>query len=190
MSARMRRYFRYADDATESVGTLIRLRAPWLIIGLSIGTLITLLVSRFEDVLSQQVSLAFFIPLIVYMSDAVGTQTETIYVRNLNTRAKETWFSRYLIKELAVGLIVGICSGLIMAGVAWFWLKDAKLAITVGLAMLASMTAAAAFALIIPTFLHHKTKIDPAVVAGPFTTVLQDMLSLTIYFLIASAIIL
>ena len=73
----------YADDAKEKVGFLLRLRLPWLIIGLVGGTLASFLVSRFEEILSQNISLAFFLPLIVYMSDAVGTQTETIFVRNL-----------------------------------------------------------------------------------------------------------
>jgi magnesium transporter len=178
----------YADDATEKVGLLIKLRLPWLILGLVFGTAITFMISRFERVLAEQVSLAFFIPVIVYMSDAFGTQTETIYVRNLTL--KQAKFSVYLIKELLLGLVVGSLSGLLLGVFAYIWIESASVAITVGLALFASITTAAVTALIVPTLLHKVAKIDPAVGAGPFTTVLQDMISLLLYFGIASAIIL
>ena len=178
----------YADDSTEDVSLLLKLRMPWLIIGLGIGIIITFVVSRFEAVLDQQVSLAFFIPVIVYMSDAVGTQTETIYIRNLSK--KQIKFSIYFFKELAVGLAVGSIAGALLGLFAWVWLGSSSVAITVGLALLASITTAAVVALIIPTILHRGFKVDPAVGAGPFTTVLQDLISLVIYFIIASLIIL
>src|SRR5688572_3235121 len=170
--ARFRRQFKrliYVDDATEEVGLLIRLRLPWLVVGLIVGTGITFVVSRFETVLNEQVSLAFFIPVIVYMSDAVGTQTETIYVRNLSLRQAK--FSVYLVKELLLGLIIGAVSGFLIGSFAWLWLSAAKVAITVGLATFASITSSAVIALIIPTLLHKFGHSDPAVGAGPFTTV-------------------
>ncbi|MBI4100942.1 magnesium transporter [Candidatus Microgenomates bacterium] len=177
-----------ADDATEQVGLLLRLRLPWLIVGLMIGTVITFVISRFEKVLSEQLSLAFFIPIIVYMSDAVGTQTETIYVRNLSHQQAK--FSIYFIKELTLGLVIGAISGGLVGVVAWVWLGSPSVAATVALAMWASITVAAIFALFVPTLLHKVAHVDPAVGAGPFTTVLQDLISLLIYFLIAGAIIL
>ncbi len=39
--------------------------------------------SLFEASLKDNITLAFFLPLVVYMADAVGTQTETILVRAL-----------------------------------------------------------------------------------------------------------
>jgi len=178
----------YADDATEEVGLLIRMRLPWLILGLVFGTMITFMVSRFEHVLAEQVSLAFFIPVIVYMSDAFGTQTETIYVRNLSL--KQAKFSVYLFKELMLGLVVGSISGFLLGSFAYIWRDSLAIGATVGLALFVSITSSSMVALIVPTILHKLVRIDPAVGAGPFTTVLQDMISLLIYFAIASAIIL
>ena len=37
-----------------------------------------IIVGRFEDQLDKKVLLAFFLPVVVYMADAVGTQTETV----------------------------------------------------------------------------------------------------------------
>lgn len=187
---RFNKHLTYADDAKEGVSLLIRIRLPWLIVGLAVGTLITFLVSRFESVLADEVSLAFFIPIIIYMSDAVGTQTETIYVRNMSVDDKQAKFSKYFFKELILGMTIGAICGFTIGLVAYFWLDSFQVALTVGLAMLASMSAAAVFALVVPSLLHKVASIDPAVGAGPFTTVMQDMISLLIYFLIASAIIL
>ena len=44
----------------------------------------TAIVGGFEDQLEMNVLLAFFIPAIVYMADAVGTQTETVLIRALS----------------------------------------------------------------------------------------------------------
>ena len=41
------------------------------------------IVASFEDELRAEVLLAFFVPAIVYMADAVGTQTETVVIRGM-----------------------------------------------------------------------------------------------------------
>lgn len=50
-------------------------RAPWLLGGLVGGLVAAYTVSRFESYLEAQILLAAFIPTIVYMADAVGSQT-------------------------------------------------------------------------------------------------------------------
>lgn len=175
-----------ADDATEGIGLLLRLRFPWLLLGLVGGALASFLVSRFESILSQNIALAFFVPMIVYMSDAVGTQTETIYVRNL--AKKQIRLLSYLTKELAIGFLLGIVFGLLIGIFAYLWLNSVETAFTVALAMAVNVTIAPAVALLTASFLH-KEHSDPALGAGPFSTVLQDIISLLIYFLIASLIL-
>ena len=76
------------DDATESVDHLIEHRVPWLFMGLLGGLVTVFIISRYEAILALDVRLAFFIPVIVYLSDAVGTQTETIYIRALAYKKK------------------------------------------------------------------------------------------------------
>ena len=68
----------YADDDTESVRTLVRLRFPSLICGLFLGIAISFLTSRFEEVLSKNIQVAYFLPFVIYMAAAVGTQTEAM----------------------------------------------------------------------------------------------------------------
>jgi magnesium transporter len=61
-----------------------RHRFPWLLVGLAGVMLATDIVGMFEAQLQVNILLAFFVPGIVYLADAVGTQTETIVVRGLS----------------------------------------------------------------------------------------------------------
>lgn len=176
-----------ADDATESLSLLIRLRVPWLFAGLIGGFLASMLMGKHEAALNQDVRLAFFIPFIVYLSDAVGTQTETIYVRN-SGKKRDPHFHQYLLKETLLGCSFGVLFGILTTLFTYVWLRDALLSVTVGTAMGVSIAVAPLVALLIArTFQlrHH----DPAAGAGPFTTILQDVASILIYFAIASAVL-
>ncbi|HLD11930.1 MAG TPA: magnesium transporter [Patescibacteria group bacterium] len=176
----------FTDDAHQRILTLVRLRFPWLTLGLLGGILASVLVSRFEHLLTQNISLAFFVPIIVYMADAVGTQTETMYVRSLSSTPVH--FLKYLFKEFVLGIILGSIFGLLVGFFAWIWIGSTVIAFTVGLAMLANVAIAPVVALIVPEILFEEHT-DPALGAGPFATVIQDVISLFVYFLIAAVII-
>lgn len=184
MSKKVRQY---ADDATESVGTLLKFRLPWLFIGVSLSLCTAVLVSKFESILSSDPRLVFFIPLIIYMSDSVGTQTATIYIRNLNL--PQARFRNYIMKELSIGICMGAFFGLFVAFVAHLWLRDGdQVAITVGLAMWASIATATVFSLV-TTATMDRLGIDPASGVDPIVSVFQDVISLTIYLTVATLII-
>lgn len=176
----------YANDATESIKQLLVIRLPWLFLGLVLSLGTAFVVSRYESILSADTRLVFFIPLIVYVSDAVGTQTATIYIRNLTK--KQATFRTYFLKELFVGFFIGMVFGLATAAATLIWLQSETIALTVGLAMWASITSATVFALGTAAFLN-KLNIDPASGADPLVTVAQDVISLLIYFAIATLII-
>lgn len=177
----------YADDDTESVRLLLRLRIPPLVIGLFLGLGISLLTSKFEEVLTSRVHVAFFIPFIVYIADAIGTQTQTIYARDL--RSGHAKFSTYLLKESALGIILGSLFGLICYGVIILWLKDSLLALSVGVAVASVVVVAPLIALVVTEFLNDLHE-DPAVGSGPITTVIQDAISIFLYGTIVTSILL
>jgi magnesium transporter len=176
----------YANDATESIGLLLRIRLPWLFLGLVLSLGTAFVVSKYEDILSADTRLVFFIPLIVYVSDSVGTQTATIYIRNL--AKKQAVFKTYIWKELFVGFFIGMVFAVVTGVATHFWLGSYDIAITVGLAMWASITTATVFALSTAALLN-KFKFDAASGADPLVTVAQDVISLLIYFAIATLII-
>jgi len=174
------------DDTQESVGHLFRHRFPWLVFGLIGGLFTTVIISKYEAILSGDIRLAFFIPIIVYMSDAVGTQTETIYIRHIRKKGGD--FVQYILKETALGLSLGAFFGLAIGLFAWYWLNSFAVGFTVGLAMFLNVTLAPILATVIPTILYKEHN-DPALGSGPLATIIQDFISLLIYFALASAII-
>jgi magnesium transporter len=175
------------NTTSESVEHLLQDRIPWLLLGLGGGIVATIIVSNYEAILSADLRLAFFIPIIVYLSDAVGTQSETIFIRSLGN--KKINFLNYVLKESLVGLALGFLFGLFLGIFAAIWLGSIAIAFTVGIAAMINLTIAPILAVIIPTLIRKQHK-DPALGAGPVATIIQDMLSLLVFFFIASVIIL
>lgn len=175
------------EDDKLGIFTLVRLRVPSLAVGLALGLALSFVTSEFEEVLRQNVEAVFFIPFVVYMADAMGTQTQTIYTRGL-TRGKAKFFT-YLVKETALGVLVGFLFGVLAAVAALFWFKSMALAMVVGTAMLAAVGTAPIIALVVTEVLELEHQ-DPAVGAGPIATVIQDVVSITIFGWVASSILL
>ena len=178
---------KYADDDTESVRFLLRLRIPSLAVGLLLGLVLSFVTSRFEEVLAANISVAFFIPFVVYLAAAVGAQTQSIYVRDLKTGKAS--FRKYLFKEGALGIILGAIFGLVTAFIIGLWFGSKELAMAVALSTFGAVALAPLIALVVTEILQLEHT-DPAVGAGPIATVIQDTVSVLIYGLIASAIIL
>lgn len=177
----------YAEDDDESVKLLLRLRLPPLFIGLFLGMGLSFVVSAFEDVLRENIALAFFIPFVVYIASAVGTQTQSIYTRDLKTGKAN--FKTYLLKETVLGIVLGLIFSLLTALVLFLWYHSQPLTLAVSLAVFGAIASAPLIALIVTELLQLE-RTDPAVGAGPIATVIQDTVSVLIYGLIASAIIL
>jgi len=181
------RKIEFIDDDRQPVRSLFRLRIPSLVIGLFLGVSISFAASRFEEVLEKNVSVAFFIPFIVYLADAVGTQTQNIYTRDL--KSGKASFRKYLAKESALGVLFGFTFGLASLAFVMLWFSSIDLALAVSLSLFGSVATAPIIALLITEVLHLEHT-DTAAAAGPIATVVQDTVSILIYGFIASAIIL
>lgn len=183
----MTKHILYADDDTESVPLLLRLRVPPLVVGLALGLGVSFLTSRFEEVLAANVHTVFFIPFVVYIAAAVGSQTHSIYSRDL--KSGHAKFRNYIFKESILGLTLGLLFGAIAWGVVQWWLRDTLLAQAVGLSILFAVALAPLIAMVVTELLNDLHE-DPAVGSGPIATVIQDATSILIYGAIASAILL
>jgi magnesium transporter len=175
------------EDIATPVSRLVRARFPSLALGLAGGLLAAFIVSGFEDVLSTYFVLASFIPVMIYLSDAVGTQSQTLIVRMI---ALEPGFSvkRYLVREFQVGGILGAIFALLLfaaASLGWGLLQAGAI---IGFSMLVSIV----FQSFISTYLSIslvKFNVDPAVASGPLTTIISDVTTLTLYFGLASLLL-
>lgn len=169
----------------ERVARRLVHRLPWLVIGL-IGAMVSAwLVGSSEEQLARTVQLAFFLPAIVYMADAVGTQTETLAVRGLSVGVS---MRRFVAKELITGALIGVVVAALFFPFCLIAFDDVDIAFTVSLALFASCAVASVVALVLPWLLTRLHK-DPAFGAGPLSTVVQDLLSIAIYLALASVIV-
>lgn len=165
---------------------LIKLRLPWLMIGLLGALVASVIVSRFETSLRENIALTFFIPVIAYMSDSIGNQTETIFIRALTDLQFN--IAKYVFREAWVGASLGLVIGFLTGIFALILSGSSAVGVVVGLSLFLTMTAATVLACITPIILRSLGK-DPAVGSGPFSTALQDVVSLTIYLAIAVVIL-
>ena len=156
-----------------------RFRLPWLIVGLAGCMVAASIVSGFEEVLRAQIALAFFMPMIVYLADAVGTQSEAVAVRGLSLT--EAGIRKLLAGEVSAGLVIGLVLSAAGGLFAVIVFGDMRLALTVAISLLASCAIATSLGLYLP-WLFHRAGSDPAVASGPIATIIQDVISLAIYF--------
>jgi len=165
---------------------MMKLRLPWLLIGLVGGMIASVLISKFEGILKREIALSFFIPVVVYISNAISIQAQALLIRLLaSQKVKNLPFIK---KEAFVSTLLGIVSAIIISIYAGIWLGSFKIALIVFLAIILSTLAAVLIAITIPLTLYAAKK-DPALGSGPFSTAIQDVSTLLIYFLIASLVI-
>ncbi len=163
-------------------------RIPWLIIGL-LGIIFTAaFINIFEATLEKYLILAFFIPAIVYMSDALGTQHQTLFIRDLAILGKELKLKQYYLRQITIGLFLALLIAvLVYAIVSLFW-KQYYIAFVIAVSMFIALLITSITSLLI-TSLINKLGQDPALGSGPFATIISDFTSIVIYFLIASLLL-
>jgi magnesium transporter len=179
-------------SATLVEGSYLKIwkaRLPFLFITLAAGTLSGSVIGSFEDTLSMVPIIAMFIPVIMDMGGTIGTQSSTIFTRGmLLGHIKMTSIWKHVLKEIGVGISLGIIMGTLTGIVAYLFSGMAALGLAVGISLIFAMTLASALGFIIP-FTLYKLKIDQATGTGPLITSIKDITGLTIYFLLASALL-
>jgi magnesium transporter len=165
----------------ERVSRRLWHRVPWLLLGLLGAMASAAIVASFEEQLEAQVLLAFFVPAIVYMADAVGTQTEAVVIRGISVGVS---LRSIVWRELASGLIIGLLVAAAFLPFTYGIWGNASVAATVSLALFASSSIAVGVAMSLP-YLLARLGLDPAYGSGPLATVIQDLLSIAVYLSIA-----
>ncbi|WP_406239600.1 magnesium transporter [Nocardia sp. NBC_01009] len=160
-------------------------RLPWLLVGLIGAMLAAGIVDSFHAVLEREVLIAFFIPGVVYLADAVGTQTEALVIRGL---AVGVGIRRIVYRESVTGLLIGLLIALVSYPLTLTFWGEQDVALAVAVSLLAACSIAAVVAMGLP-WTMSKLKIDPAFGAGPLATVVQDLLSILIYLAVTTIVV-
>lgn len=175
--------------ATATVKELIKRRAGWLIVLLAFDFLTGTVLKNFEHALSSVVALTFFIPMLLDTGGNAGNQTAITIIRGFATGDvdfKNMW------KVIRLEVMAAIFMGLIVGSVAFIRAlmlqQDVFISLVVGLTMTSVVLLAIATGIFLP-LVSKRIGLDPAVLAGPITTSVVDVVGLIIYFKIAQLII-
>ena len=183
---------------------------PWIIVLIVLQMFSTLIISQFESAIASLTLLSFFMSLVTDAGGNAGGQTTTLIVRSISLDEFEKGdFKRVIWKELRVAL----CIAAIVGTFAFAWImfetsvgiasvddsiasvKDnfglelsaiqVKLVVSglIASTLFVAMVVSRMVACMLP-FLAKAIKLDPAVVCGPFTTTLVDVITLLTYFLL------
>ena len=161
----------------------LKTRLPWLIVGLFGGLFSAFVVSSFEGVLNKNIILASFIPLVVYMSAAVGSQMQAFIIRDLALNHNLNFF-KYLIRHTRVVFFIALIISFLLSLLVNFIYSEYLVGIVLAVSLFFAIMTSIITGLIIP-FIFYKLKLDPATASGPIATIIQDILSVLVYLLIA-----
>lgn len=177
----------YDDINHMNLAVALKHRLPWLALGLVGGMASAGVVGLFEEVLGRSILLAAFIPLIVYMAGAVSAQMQVFLIRDLAVNTVFS-FKKYFARQMLVVFFSGVVLSILLFFSSWLFWKDFEVSMVLGMALFVAVVTSLGTGLMVP-YLFSRFKFDPANASGPIATILQDMISVFVYFLVASWIL-
>jgi magnesium transporter len=164
-----------ADETVfDSPTRAVRRRFVWLLINLPTAVAAATVVGFFEESIRAMAALAIFMPIVAGMGGNAGIQTFTVIVRAIAlgdlTRANTR---KVLGREVLIGLVNGVGTGLLAGAIAYLWKGNALLGAILGAAMIVNMLVAGLAGTLIPVLLR-RLRVDPAVATGVLVTTLTD----------------
>ena len=172
---------------TLSLFDSFRHRILWLVIGLGGGLLSANIIGAFEKTIAENLILAAFLPLIVYMSSAVGTQMQSYVIRDLAVDHKLP-FVRYFLRNALIVTAISVVLGVLLAVATAVLHNHPQAGIAIGIALVGSTLSSILTGLLMP-YMFSKLSLDPADISGPIATIIQDIISIVIYFGVATALL-
>ena len=185
--------FRMAgSDAAElerrSPRQIAIMRLPWVLATLVIELFAGVVIHYFDQTLSRVILLASFMPVIQAISGNTGLQSVTMVVRGLATGQVhlDRWWEP-LRRQIQTSSILGSVCGLVVGVIGLLWHSPA-FGLIVAVSMFVSVNLSGAAGTTIP-MLSKRLGFDPALTAGPFETAFQDVLGVTIFLSLATALL-
>ncbi|MEI6616696.1 MAG: magnesium transporter [Cyanobium sp. ELA507] len=175
------------DDYFQSnLFTVARRRVVWLLVLLLANSGTSAVIASHQQVLSQVVVLAAFIPLLIGTGGNVGAQSSTVVIRGLSTKRIQTLgLGKAIGRESLAGLLLGLLMMLVVlpwaAHVSGSWLVASAAAISLVAITTLAATAGAALPL-----LFDRLGLDPALMSAPFIATATDVAGVFIYLQTAS----
>ncbi|MEV8466552.1 magnesium transporter [Fluviibacterium sp. DFM31] len=175
---------------SDTVAETVRARLPWLAVNLLTAIIASLVISQFEDALTQVVALAVLMPIVASMGGNAGTQSLTVAVRALATRdLTGSNVTRVIRREALAGLANGVFFAVVMGLIGGLWFSSLTIGLVLGVAMIINLLVAGLSGILIPIALE-KLDFDPALASGTFVTTVTDVVGFFAFLGLASYVLL
>lgn len=173
----------------QSVWTEYRLRMPWLLCNVAGGLVCAAISQKFRLTLEQFVILAFFIPLVLTLSESISIQSMTLSLRFLHLRHIH-WLqvSKRAFIEVKSSFLLGMTSAILITGCYFLWGNTLGPVLGIAGSIVIAMMASALFGALFPILLHQ-FKLDPKVAAGPVVLMVTDIMTIAIYLVLNTLIL-
>ena len=172
-------------------------RVPWLLLLMISSTFTGIIIAGYEERLAGSLILTAFIPMLMGTGGNAGSQSSVTIIRSLSLdeiEFKDIFWVMF--EECRVSILCGAILGIVNFGKillidGWMLQNDE---ITMGIALIVSITlvitiiVAKIIGCSLP-MIAKKLHLDPAVMASPFITTIVDVVSLLVYFWIATSIL-
>lgn len=165
-------------------------RVGWLLVLMIFASLTETIIYSFEEAFAILPALVPFIPMLMDTGGNAGSQTSTLIVRSM--ALDEIVFKDILTvwwREFRIAIICGLSLGAVNAiRVLIFSPEQVLLTLVVTITLLLVVIVAKSMGCLLP-MVAKKINLDPAVLAAPIIKTLADILALSMYFVIAQAIL-
>ena len=177
-------------DFYQDMVQTTRRRFSWLGINLVTAIAASIVILIFARTIEQVVALAVLMPIVASMGGIAGTQTLTVAVRAIAMRDFGPGkASRFILKELSVGLANGVLFAAIMGLIAGFWFADPGLGMVIAVAMVLNLLVAGLAGAMVP-FLLDRRGIDPAIASPVILTTVTDVIGFLTFLGLATVFLL
>ena len=171
-----------------SVFSMAKNRILWLLILMVSSSITGSIMTSYNDVLSQVVVLASFIPMLMDTGGNCGSQSSTLIIRGLalgELKYKDTW--KILWKELRVSVMVGLALAIVFIAKSFIIPPyiELNIMLIVAISLFLTVVIAKLTGGILP-IIAVRLGLDPALMASPLITTIVDTFSLFVYFNVAT----
>ena len=178
-----------AELEKKSPAQVAKLRLPWIMATMFIELMAGVVIHIFDATLTSVILLASFMPIISAISGNTGLQSAAIIIRGLSAGLVQlSRWQHAVLRQLISSMIIGGTCGLVLGVIGALWAGNWVFGLVIFLGMFIAVNIAGVVGTVVP-MTSKRLGFDPALTAGPFETAFQDVIGISIFLSLATALL-
>ncbi len=178
-----------AELEKKSPAQVAKLRLPWIMATMFIELMAGVVIHIFDATLTSVILLASFMPIISAISGNTGLQSAAIIIRGLSAGLVQlSRWQHAVLRQVISSIIIGGACGLVLGVIGALWAGNWVFGLVIFLGMFIAVNIASVVGTVVP-MTSKRLGFDPALTAGPFETAFQDVIGISIFLSLATALL-